>query len=119
MEKKKKTKIQKWDEVRGMTEVEIDEGSVISEEKAGDGPSLSREVMRALEDLLEQNDNSLDGVINNLPVPKDENAQAVISAQEDERKKKSILEKLQEGGVESEKPAAIPMRYCLGELERC
>ena len=119
MEQKKKTKIQKWDEVRGMHDMEVDEGSVISEEKAGDGPSLSREVMRALEDLLEQNDNSLDGVINNLPVPKDENTQAVLAAQEEERKKKSILEKLQEGGAESEKPVAIPMRYCLGGLERC
>lgn len=42
MEKRKKTKIQKWDEVRGMTDADIDEGSVISEEKAEDGPSLSR-----------------------------------------------------------------------------
>lgn len=119
MERKKKTKIQKWDEVRGMHDIEIDEGSVIAEEKVGDGPSLSREVMRALEDLLEQNDNSLDGVINNLPVPKDENAQAVLTAQEEERKKKSILEKLQEGGAETEKPSAFPMRCCFGELERC
>ena len=119
MEKKKKTKIQKWDEVRGMHDAEMDEGTVISEEKAGDGPSLSREVMRALEDLLEQNDNSLDGVINNLPVPKDEKAQAVPAAQEEERKKESILEKLQEGGSESDKPAAFPMRCCFGELERC
>ena len=108
MEKKKKTKIQKWDEVRGMTDAEIDEGSVISEETAGDGPSLSREVMRALEDLLEQNDNSLDGVINNLPASKDENAQAVLAAQEEE--KVSVIEKLRIMNSEQEKKP--PASFC-------
>ncbi len=108
MEKKKKTKIQKWDEVRGMHDIEIDEGSVIAEEKAGDGPSLSREVMRALEDLLEQNDNSLDGVINNLPEPKDENTQAVLAAKEEE--KTSVIEKLRIMNSEQEKKP--PVSYC-------
>ena len=119
MEKKKKTKIQKWDEVGGTVETEIEESTGTFDETPGAGPSVSRNPMRGIEDMVEQNDNSFDGVINNLPVPKDENAQAVLAAQEEERKKKSILEKLQEGGAESEKPSAFPMRCCFGELERC
>ena len=96
MEKRKKTKIRKWDEVQGIQETEVEEGALVTEEGADETRPLSREVMRALEDLLEQNDNSLDGVINNLP-PSDENANARLALQEEEeRKRKSVLKRLGE-----------------------
>lgn len=96
MEKKRKTKIRKWDEVDGVTEVEVDEASDSLEETPGAGPAVSKNPMRGIEDMVEQNDNSLDGVINNLPDPKpvcQVDAAEVIEA---EQRKKSVLKKLQE-----------------------
>ena len=68
--KTKKSKIRKWDEVSGAVETEIEELAALSEEEPGSGPSISRNPMRNIEDMIEQNDNSFDGVINNLPDPK-------------------------------------------------
>ncbi|MHB8130812.1 MAG: DUF4316 domain-containing protein, partial [Mobilitalea sp.] len=47
--------------------------------------------LRNLEDSVEQNDNNLDGIINNLPPVK-----ALDSVTEQKEKKKSIREKLQQ-----------------------
>ena len=58
MEKAKTRKIKKWDEFHGECEVE---------EAVGVGPSISKNPMRSIEDMVEQNDNNLDGVINNVP----------------------------------------------------
>ena len=96
MEKKRKNKIRKWDEVEGVTEVDIEETSGSFDETPGAGPSVSKNPMRGIEDMVEQNDNSLDGVINNLPDPKpvcQVDAAEVIEA---EQRKKSVLKKLQE-----------------------
>ena len=67
MEKAKTRKIKKWDEIHGEYEVEVtDDISSGPEETAGVGPSISRNPMRGIEDMVEQNDNSFDGVINNV-----------------------------------------------------
>lgn len=96
MEKKRKSKIQKWDEVGGVTEVEIDDTSASFDETPGAGPSVSRNPMRGIEDMVEQNDNSFDGVINNLPEPKPVCQVSAAEVVEEEQKKKSVLKKLQE-----------------------
>ena len=53
-------KIQKWDEVTGTTTETVD----VAVEAPEDG---KRNPIRSLEDQIEQNDNMLDGIINNLP----------------------------------------------------
>ena len=70
MEKAKTRKIKKWDEVHGEHEVEVSDnaGGCEPEEVAGASPSISRNPMRSIEDMVEQNDNSFDGVINNVKV---------------------------------------------------
>lgn len=95
-ESRKGKKIKKWDEVTG-AEIEIevnDAGS--SDEMAGAGPSMSRNPMRGIEDMVEQNDNNFDGVINNLPEPKPVAQMTSVDVIEEEQKKKSILEKIKE-----------------------
>lgn len=111
MEKKKKTKIRKWDEVGGAVETEI-------EEVAGSGPSVSRNPMRGIEDMVEQNDNSFDGVINNLPEPKPVCQVSAAEAIEEEQKKKSVLKRLQEPVPVPE--GAKPVTGCVlcGDRER-
>jgi hypothetical protein len=92
MEKAKTRKIKKWDEIHGEYEVEVTEDiSGGPEEAAGAGPSISRNPMRGIEDMVEQNDNSFDGVINNV---KQEPEFPHNHAKPDE--KKSVLEKLKE-----------------------
>ena len=110
MEKKRKSKIQKWDEVGGAAEVEIDEVTADSSEEAGAGPAISKNPMRGIEDMVEQNDNNFDGVINNLPEPKpvaQVNSEDVI---EEIQKKKSVLEKIRENAPDPEK--VKPMSLC-------
>lgn len=70
MEKAKARKIRKWDEVHGEHEVELSEesGNSAPEETAGAEPSINRNPMRGIEDMVEQNDNNFDGVINNVKV---------------------------------------------------
>ena len=96
MGKKRKTKIQKWDEVGGAVETEIDAIGDSFDETLGAGPSVSRNPMRGIEDMVEQNDNSFDGVINNLPEPKPVCQVDAAEVIEQEQKKKSVLKKLQE-----------------------
>lgn len=110
MEKKRKSKIQKWDEVGGATEVEIDEVTADASEEAGAGPAISKNPMRGIEDMVEQNDNNFDGVINNLPEPK---PVAQIDSEdviEEVQKKKSVLEKIRENAPDPEK--VKPMSLC-------
>lgn len=73
--------------------------------------------MRGIEDMVEQNDNSFDGVINNLPEPTPVCQVDAAEVVEQEQKKKSVLKKLQEAPTpEPPKPA----RECVlcGDLER-
>ena len=110
MEKKRKSKIQKWDEVGGAAEVEIDEVIVDPTEDVGAGPAISKNPMRGIEDMVEQNENNFDGVINNLPEPKpvaQVNSEDVI---EEVQKKKSVLEKIRENAPDPEK--VKPMSLC-------
>ena len=110
MEKKRKSKIQKWDEVGGAAEVEIDEVTADASEEAGAGPAISKNPMRGIEDMVEQNDNNFDGVINNLPEPKpvaQVDSDDVIEAVQ---KKKSVLEKIRENAPDPEK--VRPMSLC-------
>jgi len=106
-EKRRKSKIQKWDETQGTVEMDIDDIGSALEETPGTGPSVSRNPMKGIEDMIEQNDNNLDGVINNLP---DQKPVAQISSEdviEAEQRKKSILKKLQESVPEPEKARSI------------
>ena len=110
MEKKRKSKIQKWDEVGGATEVEIDEVTADASEEAGAGPAISKNPMRGIEDMVEQNDNNFDGVINNLPEPKPVTQVDSEDVIEEVQKKKSVLEKIRENAPDPEK--VKPMSLC-------
>ena len=105
MEKKRKSKIQKWDEVGGAAEVEIDEVTADASEEAGAGPAISKNPMRGIEDMVEQNDNNLDGVINNV---KAEPAVGTLEIVPDD--KKSVLEKLKEQSKQVTPPVPVPER---------
>ncbi len=118
MEKRRKSKIRKWDETKGVVENEIDEVGTSFDETPGAGPSVSRNPMKGIEDMIEQNDNNLDGVINNLPDPKPAAQMTNEDVIEEEQKKKSVLKKLQE----TPDPERVrPVAECVlcGELERC
>ena len=110
MEKKRKSKIQKWDEVGGATEMEIDEVIVDPTEDVGAGPAISKNPMRGIEDMVEQNDNNFDGVINNLPEPKPVTQFDSEDVIEEVQKKKSVLEKIRENTPDPEK--VKPMSLC-------
>ena len=110
MEKKRKSKIRKWDEVGGATEMEIDEVTADASEEAGAGPAISKNPMRGIEDMVEQNDNNFDGVINNLPEPKPVAQVDSEDVIEEVQKKKSVLEKIRENAPDPEK--VKPMSLC-------
>ena len=110
MEKKRKSKIQKWDEVGGATELEIEEVTADASEEAGAGPAISKNPMRGIEDMVEQNDNNFDGVINNLPEPKPVAQVDSEDVIEEVQKKKSVLEKIRENAPDPEK--VKPMSLC-------
>ena len=116
MEKKRKSKIQKWDEVGGAAEVETDEVTADASEEAGAGPAISKNPMRGIEDMVEQNDNNFDGVINNLPGPKPVAQVDSDDVIEEVQKKKSVLEKIRENAPDPEK--VKPMSLC-PERELC
>lgn len=118
MEKKRKSKIRKWDETQGAVEVEIEEVGSSFDETPGSGPSVSRNPMRGIEDMVEQNDNNFDGVINNLPEPKPAAQVTPEDVIEAEQKKKSVLKQLQEAVPDPERiKPALGCPAC-GELER-
>lgn len=118
MEKKRKTKIRKWDEIGGAVETEIEESAGSFDETPGAGPSVSRNPMRGIEDMVEQNDNSFDGVINNLPEPRPVCQVTAADVIEEEQKKKSVLKKLQEAVPVPDKPKAVNGCVLCGDLER-
>ena len=118
MEKKRKNKIRKWDEVGGAVENEIEESAGSFDETPGVGPSVSRNPMRGIEDMVEQNDNSFDGVINNLPEPKPVCQVSAAEVIEEDQKKKSVLKKLQEAAPVPEKPKTVNGCVLCGDLER-
>lgn len=118
MEKKRKTKIRKWDEVGGAVETEIEESAGSFDETPGAGPSVSRNPMRGIEDMVEQNDNSFDGVINNLPEPKPVCQVTAADVIEEDQKKKSVLKKLQEAAPVPDKPKTVNGCVLCGDLER-
>ena len=118
MEKKRKTKIRKWDEVGGVVETEIKESAGSFDETPGAGPSVSRNPMRGIEDMVEQNDNSFDGVINNLPEPRPVCQVTAADVIEEEQKKKFVLKKLQEATPVPEKPKTVNGCVLCGDLER-
>lgn len=69
-ETKKGTELKKWDEVNGVASEELQEAIPASETDAYaklQMNDLVRNPLRGIEDLVEQNDNQLDGVINNMP----------------------------------------------------
>ncbi len=113
MEKQRKTKIQKWDETQGVVETTIEETEIPAGEIAGAGPALSKNPMKGIEDMIEQNDNNLDGVINNLPEQKPVSFPDPVPVSppvteedaEAEKKKRSIRKKLQEAAPERGKKA--------------
>lgn len=117
MEKRRKSKIRKWDETQGAVEVEIDEAVGSPSEDPGSGPSVSRNPMKGIEDMLEQNDNNLDGVINNLPEPKPAAQMTPEDVIEAEQKKKSVLKKLQEAAPEPEKVRTVHGCIICGDRE--
>ena len=110
MEKKRKSKIQKWDEVGGAVETEIEEVTADASEETGAGPAISKNPMRGIEDMVEQNDNNFDGVINNLPEPKPVTQVDSEDVIEEVQKKKSVLEKIRENTPDPEK--VKPMSLC-------
>lgn len=91
MERVKTMQVKKNNEVYGEHEVQPAGNTAVNkaDEAAGAGPSISRNPMRGIEDMVEQNDNNFDGVINNVKVePADPDLE---QSKED---KKSVLEKL-------------------------
>ena len=103
--------IRKWDEVSGNAVEEQIPESIDPIEDVGLGSSISRNHMRGIEDMVEQNDNSFDGIINNVPAPPMPDF-ASINEKADEEDiendtKASILEKIKEQ-QEKVKSAPIP-----------
>lgn len=116
MEKRKKSKIQKWDEVGGAAETEIEEVTADTSEEAGAGPVISKNPMRGIEDMVEQNDNNFDGVINNLPEPKPVAQVDSEDVIEEVQKKKSVLEKIRENAPKQDEHK--PILCCMDEMVR-
>ena len=116
MKKKRKSKIQKWDEVGGAveTDVEVDDSTV---DDVGAGPSISRNPMRGIEDMVEQNDNAFDGVINNVEQPKPVAQITPEDVIEEEQKKKSIIGKIRKVIPDPEK--VKPIVPLCPDRERC
>ena len=118
MEKKRKNRIRKWDEVTGAMELDEEVQSENSTEDPGAGPSVSRNFMRGIEDMVEQNDNNFDGVINNLPEEKPVAQITAADVIEEEQEKKSIIKKLQEAAFDVEKPKPVNPCCLCGSMER-
>ena len=118
MEKKRKKKIRKWDEVSGA--MEVDEEVLLERptEDPGAGLSVSRNFLRGIEDMVEQNDNNFDGVINNLPEEKPVAQITAADVIEEEQEKISIIKKLKEAAFDVEKPKPVNPCCLCGSMER-
>ncbi|MBE5839122.1 hypothetical protein [Butyrivibrio sp.] len=86
MEHRTGTPIEKWDEVNGNTAP-----PVIKLPQELD-PIMIGNVRRGLEDQIEQNDNNLDGIINNVPTVVDDNANGIPDEDEKEYHRQSAPE---------------------------
>ena len=106
--------MKKWDEVNGEHEAGVSEdiGGREPEEVAGVGPSISKNPMRGIEDMVEQNENNFDGVINNV---KAEPTVGMLEAVSDD--KKSVLEKLKEQSRQVLVPERKPAPECCFDRE--
>ena len=106
----KMKKIRKWDEVRGNAVEEQIPESIDPIKDVGAGPSISRNHMRGIEDMVEQNDNFFDGIINNVPaVPIQDFAEINEKADQEDviaDTKASVMEKIKE---QQEKVKAAPI----------
>ena len=90
-EERKGTPVKKWDEVNGCPTEEV---AVPNTSQAAEGRNIAERLgdqMRSIEDAIEQNDNSLDGIINNLP-----------QSDEAEKTRESVLQRLKEREKASE-----------------
>lgn len=107
----KDEKIRKWDEVTGNAVEEQIPESIDPIEDVGAGPSISRNHMRGIEDMVEQNDNSFDEIINNVPAaPVPDFAEINEKADQEDiiaDTKASVMEKIKEQ-QEKVKLAPIP-----------
>lgn len=100
------TKIKVWDEVYGMIEKEKT-SDVNDIEAAGAGPSVSKNYLRGVEDMVEQNDNNFDGVINNVLETTPKGIKDSV-----DQYKKSVLEKLKEQPIPQEAFERKPCVSC-------
>ncbi len=100
-EERKGNPIEKWDEVNGVAEVT----------RLKDPNELGNQ-MRGIEDMVEQNDNSFDGIINNLPEPEEQEKAKYDEARE------SVIEKLKEALKILEDDKECHQKVVSCELER-
>ena len=123
-EERKGQPIEKWDAEIGvpvidafaMTDPTRDEngraiGARFVEERVKDPNALGNQML-GIEDMIEQNDNSFDGIINNLPEPEDRN-------EKEERAKESVLKKLKESVKISADDREKPPRSFCPDRELC
>lgn len=108
-EERKGAKIKKWDDVNGCPTEEV---AVPNTSQAAEGRNIAERLgnqMRSIEDAIEQNDNSLDGVINNLP-----------QSDEAEKVRESVLQRLKERekASEDEKSKMFRTPCHVKEMER-
>ena len=66
-------------------------------------------ILRNVQDMVEQNDNNLDGVINNLRSPKPAAQMTDEDVIETEQKKKSVLEKIRETVPNDDKARSVSL----------
>ena len=100
-EERKGHAIEKWDDVKGrQTEETVPEP--VSTADDNQAVRKVENLMHNLEEMLEQNDNSIDGVINNLPKP-----------EEVERDKESVIKKLKDRAKTlDEETERLPKMHC-------
>ena len=113
-ETKKGTEIKKWDEVNGVASEELQEAIPASETDAYaklQMNDLARNSLRGIEDLVEQNDNQLDGVINNMPA---ETVAEKFKEKDSEKDKEKHLEKF----LEKEKKHSVIEKLKSSESEK-
>ena len=114
-------KIRKWDEVTGnAVEIQIPETVDLAED-VGMGPSISRNHMRGIEDMVEQNDNCFDGIINNVAIPQTTDSGSLAEQQTEaeiaEENKASVMAKIREQqektkNIEPTAPEKKPLSLC-------
>ena len=66
-------------------------------------PDLQRSALRAVEDAVEQNDNSFDGIINNLP-PKPEDRRSVLEELKARQAETAVAAEIGSGSLHSRTP---------------